>query len=664
MESEILCDTDGTNYRGLTRRRASHSRLLQGVSKLVSSSSLRPSSVSKHKRALSDASTVTFISMSEDASLSSSVNILPVSKIRTEQTNLPEDSTSNASHSNVNSNSIGSTSSAVASSPLEKQQLGILDHDLGLPENLNVMECAINHDITQTNCNEHHSSIRNNEEIDFSCIYGNQDFGQQAKPNSMECTIRHDIAQNSRNDDLFSNYDNEQIELSCNKNGDSKCQHRSQSPNEVESGICMLFQKECTIHSTCSATKSESSYSSLSTGSLRSPLIRKLQVKLLQASPNDQYDAVAVGVTARRVPCSLLDDENKSVSSSNSESSFDLAKASLLRNSSAPNTSQSKFSSEDHSASISAIGSTSSFLPKARLSRAGSAPTLPSTSGSVKPSNKATRTSRTLRPDKSRKQRKKKRNPVEVLPATSSNLSVGKSSSHLSKPVHKRTVSDSSCLSRNTTRSAGPIDVDTVVDLYGDDLSTSSNETDVVCNASTKELVFNDARMKETSSVSSLADSVTVVSSTMYGRKPLPTRIESDKSLVSVLSERSIETEASCLTEKSCSGGPVDVDDFIPRECYYLYDRHYLILDEREFSRGLAGYEVGFEPEVIWDFESYQASRKFSPDYVPSAICEEDEDEEGNEVVLGRNMNQNSREMDERYRSRTGTTCPSVKFSV
>jgi hypothetical protein len=57
--------------------------------------------------------------------------------------------------------------------------------------------------------------------------------------------------------------------------------------------------------------------------------------------------------------------------------------------------------------------------------------------------------------------------------------------------------------------------------------------------------------------------------------------------------------------EQPTSCGPVDVDEFIPQDSMYFEQDYgdWFILDEIEISRGLAGYEVGFEPETIWSFE-------------------------------------------------------------
>lgn len=85
----------------------------------------------------------------------------------------------------------------------------------------------------------------------------------------------------------------------------------------------------------------------------------------------------------------------------------------------------------------------------------------------------------------------------------------------------------------------------------------------------------------------------------------------------------------STLIEDPDDSGPVDVDDYIVEGSkYYEFEYASIVLDEVEFSRGLAGYEVGFEPETIWDYDTYKSTRReFSRDCIPFAIYEKEEDE-------------------------------------
>jgi hypothetical protein len=59
--------------------------------------------------------------------------------------------------------------------------------------------------------------------------------------------------------------------------------------------------------------------------------------------------------------------------------------------------------------------------------------------------------------------------------------------------------------------------------------------------------------------------------------------------------------------------GPVDVDDFIPKDSMYFEEDYgdWFILDEVEISRGLAGYEIGFEPETIWSVNLDEINSSF-----------------------------------------------------
>lgn len=658
-ENEASSESYVTSYYGFTKGLASHSRLLQGVSNFVSSSSLLGSSIPKHRRDSSDASTETFLSVSEDASLSSSLNASPASKGLIEQAFIPTSSKSCTQHNNLISDSIVAVSNA-RTLVLKQQQLEILDQDLEYldcadinssinidkeidfhcsPKKLNLGQTARisadqTRDIVLNSCEDIHTSPNNNEEIDFPCYPINLDLGTKTSLNSTEHDVNFAADQNPCKD-----------EQSRDIIDDSRRQELSdlRSSYEFHTASYALLPRKCTSHSTSSTAKSESPTSSPSTESIRSPLSRKLQLKLLQASPNDQFDAIAVTSTTMRVPCSLLDAENRSLSSSSGDdsSSFNLVKATLSRNSSAPSSRGCKFRSNDLAMSVSEIDSTSSSpLPRARLFRAGSAPTFTSTRSSFNISRRTTRKGLS----KSKKKRKKKKGSLDVSHSNSLPHTDGKASIPLPKPSFERIISDASCVSRNTTRSSGPVDVDTVIELYGDDSSTSSKDAAMIDDNMENKVILERQEPKANLSVVSLINDLTAVSSTMYGRKPL----QASSPLVARRSLGRSTVRGTSYSETSRVGGPVDVDDFIPVDSYYLYDRHYIILDEREFSRGLAGYEVGFEPEVIWDYESYKARRRFSDGCVPQAIREEeDDDEEGNKVVLARDIKQTGKGVDE-----------------
>lgn len=96
------------------------------------------------------------------------------------------------------------------------------------------------------------------------------------------------------------------------------------------------------------------------------------------------------------------------------------------------------------------------------------------------------------------------------------------------------------------------------------------------------------------------------------------------------LNPKSAHSVVSTTDMSESTSGPVDVDDYIPEDsAYFGYDCcESYVIDEVEYTRGLAGYEVGFEPENIWNYESYQLRREFSREFVPPPIFEKDDDDD------------------------------------
>jgi len=72
---------------------------------------------------------------------------------------------------------------------------------------------------------------------------------------------------------------------------------------------------------------------------------------------------------------------------------------------------------------------------------------------------------------------------------------------------------------------------------------------------------------------------------------------------------------------------PVDVDDFLDA-ILWAQDEHEVVLDETDICRGLAGYEAGFEPEVIANLSQEQQQGHWDED-----VDDEDDEEEPNKYV-------------------------------
>jgi hypothetical protein len=73
--------------------------------------------------------------------------------------------------------------------------------------------------------------------------------------------------------------------------------------------------------------------------------------------------------------------------------------------------------------------------------------------------------------------------------------------------------------------------------------------------------------------------------------------------------------------------GPVDLDDYLIDSDDDEFIGEFLIDDEGDgfFERQIFGYQDGFEPEVITEYPtSYVARRKFSEDFIPLAIREDE----------------------------------------
>jgi hypothetical protein len=84
--------------------------------------------------------------------------------------------------------------------------------------------------------------------------------------------------------------------------------------------------------------------------------------------------------------------------------------------------------------------------------------------------------------------------------------------------------------------------------------------------------------------------------------------------------------------------GPIDVDEFIPKNSMYFEEDYgdWFILDEIEMSRGLAGYEIGFEPETIWSVDLNEITTSFRKKKSGTALKSIYENSGKSKVVPGR----------------------------
>jgi hypothetical protein len=225
--------------------------------------------------------------------------------------------------------------------------------------------------------------------------------------------------------------------------------------------------------------------------------------------------------------------------------------------------------------------------------------------------------------------------------------SISTNSNNNMKPKLQR---NQSIHSRNTTRSAGPIDVDSAAELYRDDSLSSDRSITITPDQSshyrpTVSTAMIPVRLS-TSHVKQFFDflpcvddddifcpplvdevgtTLEQVSPTQLGVRRFGSSVMSSSSNISFTFSEGGASTTDISIVSAVSEGPVDVDGFISKDSYYLYDKHYIVVDETDISRGLVGYEVGFEPELTKRKESsYTDYKKVSNLWkVPSAIYEE-----------------------------------------